>query len=78
MPIEIRQVGPLYAAVASPPRCERAWSSPMPLPVAELDRRLFDLGCLPAEVAEAFYEAMEFGPGRERLMPESAFRCGRL
>jgi hypothetical protein len=57
MPIEIRRVGDLYEAKISPPHGSVEWSTPEPMPLDELDRKLFELGGHPTDIGDAFYEA---------------------
>lgn len=57
MAIEIRRVGDRYEATVTPPHSNVEWSTPEPMTVDELDRKLFELGCHPTDVGDAFYEA---------------------
>lgn len=57
MPIEIRRVGKLYEAKVTPPHGSGEWETSEPMSVDDLDRKLFELGCHPTDVGDAFYEA---------------------
>ena len=57
MPIEIRRVGELYEATTTPPHSNVVWSSPEPMTVDDLDKKLVELGCHPTDIGDAFYEA---------------------
>lgn len=57
MPIEIRRVGDLYEARATPPHSSSPWSTPHPMSVDELDKKLYELGCHQTDIGDAFYEA---------------------
>lgn len=55
--IEIRRVGDLYEARVTPPHGSVEWATQVPMSVDELDKRLFELGCHPTDIGDAFYEA---------------------
>jgi len=57
MPISIRCVGDRYEANVMPPHSSVEWSTPGPMTVDDLDRKLFELGCHPTDIGDAFYEA---------------------
>lgn len=57
MPIEIRRVGDLYEAKVTPPHGSGVWSTPEPMTGDDLDKKLFELGCHPTDIGDAFYEA---------------------
>ncbi len=57
MAIKIRRVGDRYEATVTPPHGSVGWSTPEPLTVDELDRKLHELGCHPTDIGDAFYEA---------------------
>jgi hypothetical protein len=48
MPIEIRRAGPFYEAHVTPPHSDVEWSTPEPMSVDELDKKLFEFG-LPSD-----------------------------
>lgn len=57
VPIEIRRVGELYEARVTPPHGSVEWSTPEPMSVDALDKKLFELGCHPTGIGDAFYQA---------------------
>jgi hypothetical protein len=57
VPIEIRRVGDLYQATVTPPHGYGPWSTPEPMSVDDLDKKLFELGCHPTDIGDVFYEA---------------------
>jgi hypothetical protein len=57
VPIEIRRVGDLYEAEVTPPHGSNVWSTPEPMTADDLDKKLFELGCHPTDIGDAFYEA---------------------
>jgi hypothetical protein len=57
MPIVIRKDGDLFRADVTPPHCEQAWSTPVPVERPALIEELSALGCEATDVSEAFFEA---------------------
>jgi hypothetical protein len=57
MSITIHRVGDLYEATVTPPHSQVAWSTPRPMSADALDRQLYEIGCHPTDVGDAFYEA---------------------
>lgn len=66
MSIKIRRVGTLYSATVSPPHSGVMWSTPKPMQVDELDKKLFELGCHPTDIGDAFFEADPDWIGRSK------------
>ncbi len=57
MPIKIRRAGDRYEATVTPPHGNVEWATTEPMTVDEFDRKLFELGCHPTDIGDAFYEA---------------------